>query len=73
MEPTGGAAPSRAAPRAGDYLADALSALEFAQRAYRSGRARDAIEGIDDARRTLATARRKVNIEREESCRNRWR
>ncbi len=50
---------------AGEHIADALSALEFAMRAYRSGRSRDAIDGIDDARRVLLTARQKVNEERD--------
>ena len=59
------AAPRAGSVGAGEHIADALSALEFAMRAYRSGRARDAIDGIDDARRVLLTARQKVNEERD--------
>ena len=59
------AAPRAGSVGAGEHIADALSALEFAMRAYRSGRARDAIDGIDDARRVLLAARQKVNEERD--------
>lgn len=66
-----GKAPAAGPVRAGEHIADALSALEFAMRAYRSGRARDAIDGIDDARRVLLTARKKINEERDEAWRRR--
>ena len=63
----------RAAPRAGsvsagERMTSAVLTLELAMRAYRSGRSRDAIEGIDEPRRVLLEARRKVNEERDAAC-----
>ncbi len=51
-------------PLADEYIRGAILSLQSALMAYRSGRARDALSALEDARRGVVSARLKLNEER---------